>query len=111
MATQEECRAALVGLAAKLGGPDGTGKGPSLDRTLSCQVTDLDLTFSGRLREGRVEDITTDAAPKARIRFVVSSDDLVDLSSGKLAFGPAWSSGRLKVEASMLDLLKLRSLL
>jgi hypothetical protein len=41
----------------------------------------------------------------------VSSDDLVALMAGDLSFTNAWSSGRVKVDASVFDLLKLRNLL
>ena len=54
---------------------------------------------------------TTEPAPKAQVRLTVGSDDLVALTDGELDFGRAWLSGRVKVEASVRDLLKLRSML
>ncbi len=108
MATQEQCREALDRLAQRIDG----GGGSSFDRTLSCAVPDLGVTFRGRLRSGRVEDITTDpVGDKAQIRFTASSDDLVDIAAGKLSAGSAYSSGRLRVEAGVFDLLKLKSML
>jgi predicted lipid carrier protein YhbT len=112
MATQVECEQALARLAQQLTGPGGeAGKHNTLDRTLSCHVPDLGVTFSGRLRNGAVEGMTTEPGSKAQIRFTASSDDLVALADGRLAFPAAWTSKRLKVDASFLDLLKLKSLL
>jgi putative sterol carrier protein len=49
--------------------------------------------------------------PKADIRLTMSSDDLLALTSGQLSFAPAWASGRVKLEAGLRDMLRLRSLL
>ncbi len=48
---------------------------------------------------------------RADVRVTVTSDDLVALTQGRLNFGTALVSGRLKVDASVLNLLRLRSLL
>ena len=48
---------------------------------------------------------------QAQVRLAASSDDLVALVAGDLTLGAAWATGRLVVEASVLDLLRLRSLL
>jgi predicted lipid carrier protein YhbT len=109
MATQQECEVALGQLASQFGGDAAAQR--DFDRSLSCHVPDLGITFSGRLRGGRVESVTAEPAPKAQIRFTASSDDLVALAEGRLGFAPAWSSKRLKVEAGFMDLLKLRSML
>jgi putative sterol carrier protein len=41
----------------------------------------------------------------------MASDDLLALTAGELDFTRAWASGRVKMEASIRDMLKLRSLL
>jgi len=112
MATIAQCRTALESLAARLRGvEDDERKRHAFDRTLSCYVPDLDVTFSGQLSDGHITDITTDPAPKAQIRLTSASDDLVALTEGDLNFGQAWLAGRVKVEAGVRDLLKLRSML
>lgn len=112
MATVHECRAALEELVERMAGADeNVRKHAGLDRSLSCRVPDLDVTFSGRLRDGHVHDITTDPAPRAQIRLTIGSDDLVSLVKGDLNFASAWTKGRVKLEASMMDLIRLRSLL
>ncbi|KDN82466.1 hypothetical protein KCH_57590 [Kitasatospora cheerisanensis KCTC 2395] len=50
-------------------------------------------------------------AAKADIRLTTTGDDLVALVDGRLPFPTAWATGRLKLDASFLDLLRLRSLL
>jgi hypothetical protein len=112
MASTAQCRTALETLAARLRGVDeDERKRHAFDRSLSCYVPDLDVTFSGQLSDGHITDITTDPAPKAQIRLTSTSDDLVALTEGDLNFGQAWLSGRVKVEAGVRDLLKLRSML
>lgn len=109
MATVEQCQQAVEALAASLKPQQGRGEG--LSRTLSCTVPDLDVVFSGRLHDGAVEGLTTAPAPKAQVRLTANSDDLVALSTGALDGGTALKSKRLKVSASLGDMLKLRSLL
>lgn len=106
VATVEECGAALDRLAARLGGGGSRG----LDRTLSCSVTDLGTTFHGRLTDGQLIALTTEPHPAAQIRLTTTSDDLIALTSGHLNPGSAWASGRLKIEAGMRDLMRLRSM-
>jgi hypothetical protein len=116
MASVEECRAALGKLAASMSSADDETKRNMLDRTVSCYMSDLDVTFTGRLAGGQLVDITEHpggppAADKAQIGLAMTSDDLVALTDGKLPFVSAWLSGRVKVDASFRDLLRLRSLM
>ena len=110
MASVEECRAAVQSLVDSLMARSA-GKTSGLDRTVSCTVTDLDLVFSGRLHDGRADDVTSDPRPKAQVRLSASSDDLVGLSNGSLEPKAAFFAGRLKVSASLGDMLKLKSML
>ncbi len=112
MATIEQCMTALQGILGDLvAKPAAQG----LDRSLSCRLPDLGQVLRGRLAGGSVRDLQAadDApgGPKADIRLTMSSDDLVALTSGQLSFGPAWASGRVKLEAGLRDMLRLRSLL
>jgi predicted lipid carrier protein YhbT len=111
MATRDECRAALERLADKLQDVDEHDRQRhAFDRTLSAHVPDLGVTFSGRLEDGHLRDITTDESPRAQIRLTAASDDLVAMTDGHLGFGQAWLTGKVKVEAGVRDLLKLRSM-
>ena len=106
MADLDACRTALEGLSDRL---LETGR-PLPDRTVSCTVTDLGVTFHGQLGPAGLGEITTDEFPPAKIRLSLTSDDLVALVDGALHAGSAFASGRLGVKASFGDLMLLRSL-
>ncbi|MFE7528792.1 SCP2 sterol-binding domain-containing protein [Kitasatospora sp. NPDC057542] len=114
MANSEECREALEQLSRNMTQSTGdVHKAAALDRSLSCRITDLDLTFTGQLRDGRIQDVVAAPGPpttKAEIRLTMSSDDLVALVGGRLNFASAWAGGRVKLEAGFRDLLRLRTL-
>jgi predicted lipid carrier protein YhbT len=112
MATVDECRTALLDLAARMDANAGQVNGKiDLDRELACTVRDLGVAFHGRIVGGRLVDIADGDNPKARIRLTAASDDLIALLNGELDFARAWSSGRVSVSANPFDLLKLRKLL
>jgi hypothetical protein len=115
MATMEECRSALDKLSDNLAGAHGEVRtAAGFDRSLSCHITDLDLTFRGELVGGRIEVADTVPGPPpdvAQIGLAMTGDDLVALVDGELNFARAWASGRVKLDASFRDLLRLRSLL
>ena len=115
MATIEECRSALDQLSANMAAAEGGVRAAAaLDRSLSCRITDLDITFAGRLAGSRIQDVVTlpgEPGEQAQIRLAMSGDDLVALVGGGLNFAKAWGSGRVKVQASLRDVLRLRSLL
>ncbi|MFD5519373.1 SCP2 sterol-binding domain-containing protein [Streptomyces sp. NPDC127066] len=115
MATTEECRTALDKLSDNMAGADGDVRAAAaLDRSLSCRITDLDITFVGRLKGGRIEVLDTLQGPppeRAQIRLTMNGDDLVSMVNGELNFAKAWGSGRVKLEAGLRDLFRLRTLL
>jgi hypothetical protein len=115
MATIEECRSALDRLSDNMAGAEGDVRtAAALDRSLSCRITDLDITFVGRLRNGRIQVLDTLQGPpqeKAQIRLTMDGDDLVSMVNGELNFAKAWGSGRVKLEAGLRDLFRLRTLL
>ncbi|WP_333770845.1 SCP2 sterol-binding domain-containing protein [Streptomyces sp. IBSBF 2435] len=115
MATIEECRAALDQLSLNMARAQGDVRAATaFDRSLSCRITDLDITFVGRLADGTITDVVTvpgTPADKAQIRLTMSGDDLVAMVGGQLSFAKAWGSGRVKVQAGLRDVMRLRSLL
>lgn len=112
MATVEECEAAMHRFADHMGGLDAeTRRRTSLERSVSCHLRDLGVTFRGQLRDGALHDVTRTDSTEAQIRLAMTGDDLIQLVDGSLNFAKAWATGRIKVEASVLDLLKLRSFL
>ena len=112
MATLAECEQALRELSRIIGSTAGRDE-RSLRRSVSCRITDLDTRFVGELRDGALHDMRAvePGAGRADIRITTTSDDLVELVSGSLGFGSAWASGRVTIDASLMDLLRLRRML
>lgn len=114
MATAEQCRTALESLTARLSAMDPEQReGKLLDRTLSCRVRDLGVTYLTRLGPHGADAVQemSDGQSPAQIRFTASSDDVVAIAADPGSFAKAWLSGRLKVEGNFFDLLHLRRLL
>ena len=111
MASVDECRQALLDLAARLDANAQTRGKLDLERTLACRVTDLGVAFHARLTGGRLVDITDGDDPKAKISLTAGSDDLIALVRGELDVTKAVASRRVSVGANPFDLLKLRKLL
>jgi hypothetical protein len=112
MATVEDCRAALEKLATRLASNAADSRQKlDFDRSLACRITDLGVAFHGQLNGGQILGLTDGDDPSAKIKLTSSSDDLVSLVNGQLNVASAWSSGRIKIDAGMFDLLKLRKLL
>jgi putative sterol carrier protein len=112
VATVAECEQALEGLAAMLSSVDGSARRANIvERTLRCEVSDLDEVFTARISNEGLSDITRSGTADAQIKVKVRSDDLVALTKGELNFAAAWATGKLKIDASLTDLLKLRALL
>jgi hypothetical protein len=112
VATMDECLTALKGILGDIAAhPAAAG----LDRSLSCRLTDLDQVVLGRLSAGSVRDLEVvddgPTVPRADIRLTMKSDDLIALTDGRLHFGTAWATGKVKLEAGLRDLLRLRKIL
>jgi predicted lipid carrier protein YhbT len=113
MATVEQARAALERIATRVTDvdPDELAK-HIVERTISCRVPDLDLVFLTRIHAGGLDDFKiVESADGAQVRLTVNSDDLVALADDELGVAKAWATGRLKIEASLGDLLRLRKIL
>jgi hypothetical protein len=115
VATKDECAAALQRLAEKLGGIDDSDRAKHhLERTVSCDVPDLNTVFYGTLKDANLLDVTAydggASAPTAQIRLTIPSDELLKLVDGGASFTSAWAAGRIRVNASFGDLLRLRKI-
>lgn len=80
-------------------------------RTIEATCTDLGLMYHALWCRGELGELVTGAADRPDIRIHVSSPDLVGLADGTLRFRDAWASQRLRIEASVTDLLRLRAVL
>jgi hypothetical protein len=115
VASVQECERALLSLADKLAAVDPEVRARYVvQRTLACRVPDLDVVFLATLNDEGLEELRCSGGSStdgAQVRIVAVSDDLLALLDGELSPPVAWATGRLKVQASPLDLLKLRALL
>lgn len=113
MASIAQCRTALEQLLAKLDGIDENARRTDVpDRTIELALLDLDAYFSARWHAGELCDVSAGPCPtKPNVRLTMSSDDLIDLTQGRLSFAHAWATGRIRLDASLRDLLRLRKML
>lgn len=110
MATVEQCEEALQELADRLAASESSRRQIGFDRSLTCTIRDLDVIFAGRLKDGQLVDVGRTTSRQAQIRLAMNSDDLLALVDGRLKMASAWATGRVKVDAGVRDLLKLRSI-
>jgi len=114
VATAEECRNALESLTGRISEMDPADRANHLvDRAISCHVTDLGVTFFTQLGPHGASPVeqANGSAERAQVRLTTTSEDLLKLAEDPGTFPRAWLSGRLKIEASFLDLLRFRKLL
>jgi hypothetical protein len=114
MATAEEVQIALEKLTGRIADMDAKDRAKHLvDRTLSCRVPDLGVTFLTRLGPDGAEPVSlaADGAQPAQVRFTADSDVVVAIAADPGTFIRSWVSGKLKVQGSVLDLLHLRRLM
>jgi hypothetical protein len=113
MTSAEECRTALQKLAGRLSELSPPERDQYFgNRTMSVTIPDLGVTFVTRLGSG--DDPVREAAPgepAADIRLTAKSDEVVALAEQPMNIARAWMSGRIKIEASVKDLFRLRRLL
>jgi hypothetical protein len=111
--TAEECHEALQKLAGRLSELKPEERAEYFgNRTISVTVTDLGVTFVTVLGAG--DDPVRAAAPNeptADIRLSADSDQVVSLAQQPMNIARAYFSGKVKIEASMKDIFRLRRLL
>jgi len=104
MATAAECREAFEKLTSRLSELDPKDRDAFFSgRSFSCHVSDLDVTFVTRFGP--------QGADPVNVRLTARSDVVLELADDLGAFPRAWLTGRVKVQASVRDLMRLRKLL
>jgi hypothetical protein len=113
MSTAEECRTALQKLAARLSELSPAERDQYFgNRTMSVTIPDLGITYVTKLGGG--DDPVRELGPgepPADIRLTAASDEVIALAEQPMNIARAWMSGRVKIEASVKDLFRLRRLL
>jgi hypothetical protein len=113
MKSAEECREALQKLASRLSELNPADREAYFgNRTMSVTIPDLGVTFATKLDSGdaAVREVGP-GEPPADIRLTANSDEVVSLAESPMNIARAWVAGRVKIDASMKDLLRLRKLL
>jgi hypothetical protein len=111
--TAQECQEALQKLAGRLSELSEAERQEYFgDRSMSVTVSDLGVTFMTVLGGGN--DPVREAGPgdpQADIRLTTNSDQVIALTEQPMNIARAWMSRKVKIDASMKDLIRLRRLL
>lgn len=79
-------------------------------KVLAIHLPDLEADYWAEMASGRMDDLHPGAPERADIRIRVSSDDLIDLVDGRASMLSSVLAGRVKIDASLADLMRLRRL-
>lgn len=81
-------------------------------RLIQTDCPDLDLQWHALWQDRVLGELNRGPAPgRPDIRIRVNSDDLLALAQQQLEFRAAWQEGRIRIDASVTDLLRLRTAL
>lgn len=81
------------------------------NRTFEVLILDHDKAYRGEIKNGKIVGLKRgNPGPRTDVRLVLDSDDMVALHEGELKFASAWASGRVRIDASIRDLLSLRAM-
>jgi SCP-2 sterol transfer family len=113
MNSAEECREALQKLAGRLSELSPADREQYFgNRSISVTIPDLGVTYATKLGSGDdpVHEVSP-GDPSADIRMTANSDEVVALAQQPMNIARSWMTGKIKIEASMKDLFRLRRLL
>jgi hypothetical protein len=79
-------------------------------RVIEVYVPDLDESFWTELASGKMGKLHGGTPPRADIRLEAGSDDLIEVLDGRRSMFSSYVAGRMKVEASFADIMRLRKL-
>jgi hypothetical protein len=114
VATESQVEEKLRELIKRLDGDDGAqgsfaGSLPG-PRVVALEVTDLETCYWTELASGRMSDLNLGTPERWDIRVRAASDDLVAIVDGHRSLASAVISGQVRVDAGILDLMRLRKL-
>ncbi len=113
MATKAEVKEALKRLMRRLEANDASVRSAIPGRKVfRCHVPDLETSWFSVIEDGRVSAPVESPVPDAvDVTLEVRSDDLIELVEDRASFVSLFLTGKVRVQASMMDLLRLRTLL
>ncbi len=112
MATVPEVEAVLDELLSRFGQVDnGTRAVLPNRRTIEARCPDLDLVHYAEWRDGELTVLDGPPPRRPDIRVSIESDDLMAIAEGRMTFSRAYTANRVRLDASMTDLLRLRAAL
>jgi predicted lipid carrier protein YhbT len=79
-------------------------------RVLALHVSDLDADYWTELAQGRIGPLRAERRKEYDILITATSEDLVELIDGRASLFSAYVAGRVRIDASFGDLLRLRKL-
>ncbi len=112
MASIDEVEQVLAELLTRLETIDESSRAllPSA-RVIEARCPDLDLVRFARWQRGTITLLDDVPPRRPDIRISVRSDDLLAIASGELPFARAFAANKIRLDASMTDLLRLRAVL
>jgi len=115
MSTKKQVKAKLQEMVDRLDGAGedvqrGLARALANPRTIQIEVTDLDVSYWTKLEGGRMGALKEGSAPSVDIRMRAKSDDLIAMIDGELGLMSSFLSGRVRIDASLSDLMALRKL-
>lgn len=112
MATVSEVEAVLADLLARFGGIDSSTRAVLPNRrTIEARCPDLDIVHYAEWCDGELTVLDGPPARRADIRVTIDSEDLLAIAEGRMSFSRAYTANRVRLDASMADLLRLRAVL
>lgn len=114
MASMSEVGEALERLMARLDGNEANVRSAIPGhKVLRCRVPDVDTSWYSVIDDGHVSPPSEQppADGQVDVTLQVNSDDLIDLVEERISFLSAFLSGKVRVDASFTDLLRMRNLL
>ena len=112
MATKREVEGKLRELMGRLAAAEqvhGTlAEGLPDGKVLSVFLTDLDAAYWTVMDRGTMGGLHRGTPERADIRLRIDSDHLIDLVNGKASMLRSYVTGKVRIEASVTDLMRLR---
>jgi putative sterol carrier protein len=111
LATKEEIMAALEKVRAKFSEEKIKKEFANFSRTFEYVFKDMGTSFHIVIKNGVPGDLQIAAAEKPDIQLLLDSQTFLEIMDGRTNGMKAYSSGKLKIKASVMDMIKLQKLM